>query len=92
MQKNMSNILSGGSDECALSLLPDSRPSVQKRIQQTQSVNSHSSMNTTSSNEYTREILHNAKLMNCNITINNNFAKSPVPKRRRIRIQDSDSD
>ena len=50
-----------------------------------------SSFSASKSSNFSGDIFHGAKLLNCNITINNNYPQCS-PKRKRIRVIDSDSD
>ena len=50
-----------------------------------------SSFSATKSSNFLGDIFHGAKLLNCNITVNNNYPQCS-PKRKRIRVIDSDSD
>ena len=50
-----------------------------------------SSFSASKSSNFSGDIFHGAKLLNCDITINNNYPQCS-PKRKRIRVIDSDSD
>lgn len=44
------------------------------------------------SNQVSGQVLQNARLMNCHITVNHMYSQREEPKRRRIRVIESDTD
>lgn len=105
MQEQMSDILSDNYNPAPRALQTTSTPTsinaslVPQILQPVASTvnhaslafNTHSQMSEKNSCQFD-QLFPRSTLVNCNITINNKIANSPVTKRRRVRVIDSDSD
>ncbi|KAH3735162.1 hypothetical protein DPMN_041623 [Dreissena polymorpha] len=95
MQAAMSDILSENPDQnkvCNLTLDLPMVLSSRHRYETHMSSSNKNTSNAAIDDSHDNTNLQGAQLFRCNVTINNYYAHSPSKKRKRICIEESDSD